>query len=537
MQTLRRTVALLTFPAIAYLGAACERMDTPTGVPPKLVMQTYGPPDLIVDDDHAQCTTATFTTIQAAINAASPGNVILVCAGTYPELPSGGLLTVTKTLTLLGAQNTVDARGARGPESVITATRGTSVSASNVIIDGFTVENSIATAFTGYGIWLNPGISGTQILNNIIQDNIVGIGLANSGVSQGLIQHNLIQNNNVPGPASGTGIYTDQFVGGTVKDVLIKENAFKGNDDAGIDVSNTNPAGGVFGLDVSTNSFDMNGRGVLLFNTHMSTIHDNSITNSTFVGSAAIRLFDNNSDLSVLNNDLMTGAGHAIRLSIGAGLPLMSPTPSKSVVIHENNIGVVGFTSFALDGLLVDPMSHVGTVNAECNWWGSATGPTDPINNPSGMGEEVVGDADYKPWLTAPTPGELCIGGVPSGKVTGGGQVQVNITGGKGTFGFNAKNEAGVGGSGHLNYLNHVTGAHLDCTVTLVTMLTSTTAEFSGPCSANSAASSFKAHVEDHGNPGKGNDVFKITYTDQLGPHVDEGGPGPIISGNIVIHQ
>jgi len=30
MQTLRKTVAVLTFPAIAYLGAACERTDTPT---------------------------------------------------------------------------------------------------------------------------------------------------------------------------------------------------------------------------------------------------------------------------------------------------------------------------------------------------------------------------------------------------------------------------------------------------------------------------------------------------------------------------
>src|SRR5256885_5194093 len=39
MQTLRRTVAVLTFPAIAYLGVACERTDTATGVPPKLVMQ------------------------------------------------------------------------------------------------------------------------------------------------------------------------------------------------------------------------------------------------------------------------------------------------------------------------------------------------------------------------------------------------------------------------------------------------------------------------------------------------------------------
>ena len=38
----------------------------------------------------------------------------------------------------------------------------------------------------------------------IIQNNIVGIGLANSG-AQALIQHNLIQNNNQPGAATGTG--------------------------------------------------------------------------------------------------------------------------------------------------------------------------------------------------------------------------------------------------------------------------------------------------------------------------------------------
>jgi hypothetical protein len=39
MPTLRRTVAVLTFPAIAYLGAACDQTDTATGVPPKPVMQ------------------------------------------------------------------------------------------------------------------------------------------------------------------------------------------------------------------------------------------------------------------------------------------------------------------------------------------------------------------------------------------------------------------------------------------------------------------------------------------------------------------
>src|SRR6266496_6287177 len=151
---------------------------------------------LVVDDDRVQCPTATYMRIQDAVNAASPGDTVQVCAGTYPEGP--GPLTINKTLTLKGAQAGTDARTRGGPESIINDIQGTSVSASNVVIDGFTVQDSVFAAFTGYGIWLNPGVSGTQIINNIIQNNIAGIGLANGG-AQALIRHNLIQNNNSPG--------------------------------------------------------------------------------------------------------------------------------------------------------------------------------------------------------------------------------------------------------------------------------------------------------------------------------------------------
>src|SRR5439155_431467 len=40
---------------------------------------------LIVDDDGAPCSDAQFTSIQAAVDAAAPGDRILVCTGTYLE--------------------------------------------------------------------------------------------------------------------------------------------------------------------------------------------------------------------------------------------------------------------------------------------------------------------------------------------------------------------------------------------------------------------------------------------------------------------
>jgi len=57
MQTLRRTAAVLIFPAIAWLGGACE--DTPTEAPPRPVA-TVGGPTCDVPADYA--------TIQLAVN-------------------------------------------------------------------------------------------------------------------------------------------------------------------------------------------------------------------------------------------------------------------------------------------------------------------------------------------------------------------------------------------------------------------------------------------------------------------------------------
>jgi hypothetical protein len=44
-----------------------------------------GAANRVVDDDHLQCLDAQFTSIQAAVQSAAPGDTIQVCAGTYQE--------------------------------------------------------------------------------------------------------------------------------------------------------------------------------------------------------------------------------------------------------------------------------------------------------------------------------------------------------------------------------------------------------------------------------------------------------------------
>ena len=340
-----------------------------------------GPADCSVDgtlgNDVAGCCATACKTIQFAIGEASVGNVIKVAAGTYPENPAASL-SITKMVTLCGAQAGVDARTRVAAESRITNPRGTIVSASNVILDGFTFEGVTNSIFP-YGVDMAQGTQGTQVYNNIFQNNIVGIGLANTGPSQVLICQNLLQNNNQPGSATGTGIYTDQFVCGSAggarpcTNFVITENAFKGNDDAGVDLSNTDTTA-LTNVDIGNNTFDMNGRAVLLFNVDQSTIHNNTMTGSTLAGSGDIRIFGTGASggvdgLTITSNNMSGGASWAIRITDG---------PNTDITIHLNNIAnYAGDNSVPSSpnpgGLFVSTGAYPGVLDAH------ATGGTIPV--------------------------------------------------------------------------------------------------------------------------------------------------------------
>ncbi len=130
-------------------------------------------------------------------------------------------------------------------------------------------------------------------------------------------------------------------------------------------------------------------------------------------------------------------------------------------------------------------------------------------------------------------------------KVTGGGQIPVPdpdsadpTAGGTGSasFGFNARpDEQG----GHFNYVNHVTGLHVNGPVSDIQVIainpdgSPKTVRFSGDCGGSGPACSFSVIVEDHGEPGR-NDQLGITVTGAL----SEVRSRRIISrGNIQFHK
>jgi hypothetical protein len=364
---------------------------------------------------------ATFASIQAAINDAATvtGSTLQVSAGTDAEQ-----VTVNKSVTLLGAQHGVDARNRSGAESIVTGTGNNgdtpfNITAKNVTLDGFTVEGGTSTTTFGFGIVEGAGTSGARILNDIIQDNIAGLSLANStSGSAGLIQHNLFRNNNASGPVSGTAIYTDQFnAGGSLANVTIDANTFSDNKNACVIVGPTDATKGATNLTISNNTFDTNGNAVLLFNTSSSMITTNTMTNST---ASQLVLGGGVNGLTVTRNLILNGAARGIQIGdFGGG------GTNQNVTIDLNSIQGNSAAGLEIGSATA---SYTGALNAACNWWGDLSGPT-ITSNAGGKGQTLTdpnGHVAYRTWLIYGTDADTTAAGfqLPATvSVTAGGDV------------------------------------------------------------------------------------------------------------------
>jgi nitrous oxidase accessory protein NosD len=163
-------------------------------------------PDLVVDDDKVQCPSATFTSIQDAINAANPGSAIRVCPGRYHEQ-----LFINKSLSIEGDNGAIVM-----PSNMLentTGPTGTSIAAAILVKDAANVEiEGLIVDTTNNGI--------TQC-----SPDLIGILYQNSS---GIIEHNAVRNTKLSvlldGCQSGNAIVV-QSLGGETSKVKIGDNS------------------------------------------------------------------------------------------------------------------------------------------------------------------------------------------------------------------------------------------------------------------------------------------------------------------------
>jgi hypothetical protein len=122
--------------------------------------------------------------------------------------------------------------------------------------------------------------------------------------------------------------------------------------------------------------------------------------------------------------------------------------------------------------------------------------------------------------------------------VTGGGWI-TGISGGKATFGFVAgfKDHSSTP-TGHLTYNDHHAGVKVQSTdVMTYTLDASNQRTFSGDANYNGASGyTYKATVQDNGEPGAGADTFSISVYNSFSVLVYSNS-GTLGGGNIEIHN
>jgi parallel beta-helix repeat protein len=283
---------------------------------------------LVVDDDGAQCKKADFTTIQAAVSAAQPGQKIQVCAGTYTEQ-----VTITTNGLSLESKGNQDAI-IKAPAVMADVKAIVRVSgAQDVSIKGFTITGPGGSGCDSlrYGVKLDGGASATIEKNHITQihDNPF------SGCQNG----NAIQ----------VGRQSDGFGPGSAK---IKNNEIDNYQKSGIVVDGAGSYADIDNNDITgvgpTAIIAQNG--IQISRTATADVRKNQVTDNQYspmtVASAGILLFDAGAGVELKDNTLLRNDESAYLVN------------ADGVNVHHNKSSDNTFDGFGLDETDNATISH-----------------------------------------------------------------------------------------------------------------------------------------------------------------------------------
>ena len=314
-------------------------------------------------------TAGCYATIGAAVNAAAAGDTITVAAGTYHEN-----VLINKSLTLSGNGAVIDGNGA-GVVVVITA--------SNVTLEGFTIQHSGTDAQTHAGVGL-LWAQGCTVRNNTIHENVHGIALMSA--QNNLIHNNTIYANTVYGLVLEAYASTPTMAstGNTVSGNIISGNGRDGIY-AGKDQNNNqyldNTITGTIGLEVSG---DFEGNGIYLWKSSNNTVSGNLIADHAEYG---IEMMGSSGNTITGNSITGNQDGMVIRN--------INETLNPGYSIRNNRIEgnrIYGNTEV---NLYADPNFEFSIAR---NWWGSAE-ESEIIAKLASW----VSDDDPDPWIVPGT--------------------------------------------------------------------------------------------------------------------------------------
>jgi hypothetical protein len=324
-----------------------------------------------------------FPSIQSAVTAASAGDTIQVCPGTYLESVGVG-----KGLIINGNNAGISPNGGtRVTESIINGGAGPGIrieTTDPVTIDGFTFSGGTSAMIDSYTSGHNP-----TIIRNIFADQVDGFFFFEPALFK--FEDNNLHDLTDCGSCEGVFIAGNwNGVSGTV--VSIKGNVWSTVGGPGMNLSNVSGtiSGNRFSYVTYYCALLANGTNVdVCGNTFDHTINPD-ITVRTW--GAGVRFYTPSTGFGAR----MTGNTFSNNY-VGIGVRMGSPTADitgMDVYAHDNN-----FTGNIPAGLRHDGL---GAFNATNNWWNSASGPTNG-GNPGGTGDAIDGSGpvSFSPWLNS----------------------------------------------------------------------------------------------------------------------------------------